>query len=541
MTRVLVLGLLSILAASLQSGCDRSSAPDAENQPRKIVRVSQRNEPADLDPATASLPDEFFIIRALGEGLLLPNPDGGDPLPGLAERYDVSPDGLRYTFHLREGLQWSNGEPLTAQDLAAAFRRVLTPSTAAPKAHLFFDVKNARAFATGETSDFSTVGIQAVDAHTLIINLETASPRFPHYVASGPWIPTPPRVVAAHGRTWTQPEHHVGNGPFVLAEWRPQQRIVVRKNPRYHDAARIRISEMQFLRFDSGDTEERAFRAGQVDVTMDVPKTRIAHYTRELPSEIHRRTLAETRFIAFNTRRRPLDDFRVRRALAMAIDRRQLVERVVLGGQTPAHRFLSPTLASPSSGLHEPPSDSLHRHASARARELLAAAGFPAGKDFPRLELTAWSSSQLPVLEALQEAWRRELGIEIRIALREAKVHLSALASGTYDLAFVTTLLDVADPLMALRDFTTDAANNFPHWESTRYDQLLARAAKSSDPASQDESLVLAESLLLDESPVTPLYFNVQNWLMSPRIHGWQQDAFWNRDYRELDVAERLP
>lgn len=529
--------------------CVGCSKHPRSGEPDQVLRISQRNEPADLDPATASLPDEFFIIRALSEGLLTPNPNGGAPLPAAADRFEVSPDRLTYTFHLRPA-QWSNGEPVTATDFFDSYRRVLTPATAAPKAHLFYAIKNARAFVSGAITDFSAVGIHAVDRHTLVITLAEPVADFPLYVASGAWIPVNPRVVARHDRAWTKPGNFVGNGPFTLAEWRPQQRIVVRKNPRYHDAAAVRLQEIQFIRFDNQDTEERAFRAGQLDVTMAVPQAKLDGYAREHPDELHHAPLAETRFIAFNTTRPPLQDQRVRLALSLAIDREKIVARVLHGGQLPAERFLSPALLQRGRSDNSPTSaqagkeharssgaevvtDPANRHAfdAAAARELMAQAGFPNGKGFPRLEFSGWDRN--PALEAIQQMWRQELGIDTELVVREAKVHLAALNAGNYDLAFVTNLLDVRDPVAALADFTTGAPNNFPHWRSPAFDQLVTAATTT--PAEQQRArVVAAERLLLAAAPVAPVYFNTQNWLMSDRVHGWEQDALWSRRYNDL-------
>ena len=520
----------------LFAGCAKREPATAASAPAQILRVSQRNEPADLDPATASLPDEFFIIRALSEGLLVPDPAGGAPLPAAAERFEVSDDGLVYTFHLRARARWSNGESVIAADFVESYRRLLTPATAAPKADLFFAVTNARAFVTGALADFSAVGFRAADARTLVVTLAQPAPRFPLYVASGPWIPVNPRAVAAHGRTWTQPGHFVGNGPFTLAEWRPQQRIVVRKDPGYHDAAHVRLDGIEFLRFDNEDTEERAYRAGQVDVTMAVPRTKLATYTRERPAELHRAPLAETRFLSFNTRRPPLGDPRVRLALALAIDRQRIVDRVLLGGQEPAGRFVPASLLAPSA-----PAIPAFRFDPEEARRLLASSGHAAGTNFPKLEMTAWSPSQTVVLEAVQEMWRQELGLDVSIAIRDAKVHLAALTSADYDIGFVTTaaLLDVADPVALLANFANAAVNNFPHWHSTEFDRLLSTAAIDRDAAREGAALARAESLLVEAAPVSPLYFNNRNWLMSPRVHGWQEDPFWTRRYQDVHLNEK--
>ena len=501
-SRVFFCAAVCFLAA-ITSGCSKqksasASLAHAEAAPQ-ILRLAQRNEPADLDPATATLPDEFFVIRALNEGLLTAGSDGRTPTPALASRWEISADALVYTFHLRPEARWSNGDRVTAADFIASYRRLLSPATAATKAPLFFAVKNARAFATGTLTDFSLVGFAAPDALTLVVTLAQPNPAFLLYAASGPWLPVHPATVATHGRTWTQPAHHIGNGPFTLAEWRQNQRIVVKKNPAYRAAADIRVDEIHFLRFDSGDTEERAYRAGQVDVTMSVPVTKIATYARERPAELQRTPLAETRYLAFNTTRPPLDDPAFRRALSDAIDREKIVDRVLLGGQQAARSFIPPALA-PSPVV---PTES-------------------APKLFPnvgtiRLELTGWS--QTPVLEAIQAMWREKLGLNVTIALRDAKVHVAALRAGAYDIGFITEIPDVADPALVLAQFTTGAPGNYPHWSDARYD-----AAPS-------------EALLLASAPVAPLYFNTKNWLKSPRVQGWREDPFWTRDYTAVHLA----
>ena len=523
---LLARGVLAALA--LLAGCAKPAAP-APAQPQ-VLRLSQRNEPADLDPATASLPDELFVIRALGEGLVAPSPDNAPPRPAAAASWECSADGRTYTFHLRRNARWSNGEPVTAADFVAAYQRALDPATAAPKAALFFMVRNARAFATGQLADFSAVGFRALDPLTLRVTLEQPQPRFLAYAASGPWIPAHPPSVARFGRAWTRPGNYVGNGAFTLAEWRPHQRIVVRKNPAYHDAARYRLDELQFLAFDNGDAEERAFRAGQLDVTMAVPVTKLATYQQEHPEVLHRAPLAETRYLAFNTTRPPLDDVRVRRALALALDRTRLVEKVLRGGQEPAFRLVPPALRRPED--RDPPRAGAGEENPAAARALLAAAGFPGGRGFPRLELSSWVGTA--VCEAIQAMWKKELGLDVQLVTREAKVHLAALREGHYDLGFITAIPDVPDAANLLGDFTTGAAGNYPHWSDERYDQLLTAAGRATDADRQAAALRAAEDRLLEQGPLTPLYFNTTNWLMRPRVRGWHQDPLWTRFYHDV-------
>jgi oligopeptide transport system substrate-binding protein len=522
------------LFAASYSGCTKQRPASSATAPQ-ILRISQRNEPADLDPARATLPDELFIIRALSEGLVVPAPDLAPPQPAAAESWEISPDQRTYTFHLRHDALWSNGEPVTAADFVDSYRRVLSPATAAPKAPLLFVVKNARAFAAGELREFAAVGFRAADPHTLVVTLEQPQPRFLAYAASGPWIPVNPRVVETFGRAWTRPEHFVGNGAFTLAEWRPHQRIVVRKNPAYHDAARIRLDEIQFLAFDNGEAEERAFRAGQLDVTMAVPSSKIEAYRREHPGELHHAPLAETRYITFNTTRPPLNDYRVRLALGLAIDRTKLVERVLHGGQEPAYRLLPAALRAPPDRklgpgfrLREDPDE---------ARRLLAAAGFPGGRGFPRLELSSWPVGA-PTTEVIQAMWKNELGIDVILVTREARVHVAALREGRYDIGFITAIPDVADPVDLLGDFTTDSPGNYPHWSNATYDELVSKTAHTSDPALQSSRQLEAEARLLESCPLTPLYFNATNWLMRPAVRGWHQDPLWTRFYQDVYLHE---
>ncbi len=522
--------LLAAGALALGPGCAKREPAPAAGQ---TLRVSQRNEPGSLDPALTTLPDEFAIERALLEGLLIPGAEGGEPTPGAATRFEVSADGLSYTFHLRPGARWSDGVPVTAAHFVESYRRLLTPATAAPKASVFFPVKNARAFVSGALADFSAVGFRAADAHTLIVTLGEPTPRFPHYVASGPWLPVRAEVVAKHGRNWTRPENLVGNGPFRLAEWRAHQRIVVKKNPGWHGAANVRLGEIQFLHFDDGDSEERAYRAGQLDATMAVPAAKVDTYARERPAELHRAPMIETRYLAFNTRRAPLSDVRVRRALALAIDREQIAARVLRGQQTAAARLIPAALDA------GPAPAAAHRHDPAAARALLGEAGFPGGKNFPRLEVSAWSKSQVATLEAIQAMWRNALGLEIAIVTRDAGVHLSALAAGDYAIGFVTRIPDLADAAEMLGDFTSGAPENYPQWRDATFDAALARARPLADPAARGAALRAAEDRLLAEAPLTPLYFNTKIWLMSPRVRGWQEDGLWSRTYHQVSLETR--
>ncbi|HVZ65729.1 MAG TPA: peptide ABC transporter substrate-binding protein [Lacunisphaera sp.] len=510
-------------------GCTRRDAGV-----RDVLRISQRNEPATLDPQLASLPDEFFIIRALSEGLLAPSPVGGAPRPAAASRWQVSPDGRTYTFDLRTDAHWSDGEPVTAADFVYSIRRMLSPQLAAPKVSLFFPLRNAAAYYQGRLQDFSAVGARALDDHRLELTLEQPVADFPAIVASGPWIPVERATIEKYGRIderasgWAGPGRFVGNGPFLLGAWRPGEEIVVTRDPHYHDPAQIKLREIRFIAIDNGDAEERAFRSRQLDVTMAVPFSKLDAYRAAKPTVLHTVPLFETRYLALNTHRPPLDQTNVRRALALALDRRELVDKVLRGGQEPAYSFVPPGLGGyqPAERLEENRDE---------ARRLLRNAGFPDGRGFPQLELTTWVGN--PALEAIQATWRRELGIEVALVQREARTHLAALVAGNYDLALATLIPDFDGASDAFMSLTTGHPGNYPHWSNAEYDRLVSEAARTGPAEARLSDYRRAEQLLLTEAPVIPLYFNAQNYLLQPRVRHWRADRLWTRFYRGVEVG----
>jgi oligopeptide transport system substrate-binding protein len=514
----------AVALALLAAGCGRREYV----VPEKTLRISQRNEPATLDPQLATLPDEFFIIRALSEGLVTPSPVGGTPLPAITSHWECSADGLVWTFHLNPGACWSDGTPVTPADFIYSIRRALTPDFGAPKAPLFFPIKHAADYYHGRLTDFSQVGLAAPDDRTLVITLERPAPDFLELAASGPWIPVQRAAVERLGPAWTKPGNFMGNGPFILTEWSPNQRIAVRRNPHYHHSFMVQLAGIEFLAFDSGDTEERAFRAGQVDVTMGVPVSKLAGYRHAEPPVLQETPLHETRYLVLNTTRPPLDDARVRRALALALDRGALTTNVLQGGQTPAFNFVPPGL-----GGYEPGAKLTED--AAEARRLLAAAGFPGGRGFPRLELTTWPVNPAQ-LEAVQQMWRRELGIEITLAPREARTHLAALAAGDFALAYMTAIPDYGSAADLFARLTAGNPDNYPHWRNAEYDRLVATAGGLTDPVARNTAWQSAERLLLDEMPVIPLYFNTQDCLVQPAVTGWRADRLWTRYYTDLSL-----
>ena len=333
--RAAILFVLVLAAA----GCGRRETAVALGDRAQVLHRGVGYEVTELDPHLVTGVADGNVLRALFEGLVTEDPVDLRPVPGVAERWETSADGREYTFHLRANARWSDGRPVTAGDFAASFRRILTPSLGAEYANMLYVLRGAEDFHKGRSTDFSSVGAAALDARTLRLTLTNPTTYFLSLLTNPPWFPVPLEVIARHGpadrrgNPWTRPEKLVGNGAFTLRDWRPHQVIIAAKSATYWDAATVRLNAIHFYPIDSVDAEERAFRSGQLHVTEFTPIGKIDSYLRTSPNLIRRDPYLGTYFYRFNTRQAPLNDARVRRALALAADRETIVAKVARGGQ----------------------------------------------------------------------------------------------------------------------------------------------------------------------------------------------------------------
>ncbi|HEY5551491.1 MAG TPA: peptide ABC transporter substrate-binding protein [Opitutaceae bacterium] len=529
-----LLAPLFAIGLVLLAGCGkRERDADAAVREGRFIMVIGA-DPQTLDPHVATGFPEFQVFMAIFEGLVRINPRTCEPIPGVATRWDVSPDGRDYTFHLRPDAKWSNGDPVSAHDFAFSIRRVLTASLGSEYAYFIFDLKNAREFHSGEITDFSKVGVQVVDDLTLVLTLNRATPYFPAMLFHQAWMPVHRASVEAAGpmadrnSRWARPGTLVGNGPFKLVEWRNNERIIVDRNPHFHGAAGVRLQSVHFLPIENTDTGDRAFRAGQVHVTDSLPLARIAFYREEGNPDFQSNTYLGTAFMQFNTTRAPLNDARVRRALSLACDRKALVERVARAGQQPAGSFTPPGTAG-----YEPPMSPIFDPEAARA--LLAEAGFPDGKGFPTLEATFPSSNNSQLLmEAIQEMWRRELGINIRLANIEWKVFLDNLTALNYELGFSAWIGDYIDPTSFLTMMLSESGNNRTGWKNPQYDALVNRAGDNPERAARFLRLAEAERVLLEEQPIAPLWHMTRSYLIHPAVRGYYPNLLDLHPYQDV-------
>ncbi len=506
-TTLLLLGLL---------GC-------APREPAADLVIINGNEPESLDPGIVTGQPEMRIVQALFEGLTRVDPKTGGAIPGLAERWEISPDGTVYTFHLRTNLLWSTSEPLTADDVVYSWRRAMDPLTASDYAGEFYYVKNGEAFNTGKLKDAAQVGVHALDPLTVCVELIQPTAFFLDLCAMPVMSVVPRQCIEKYGDAWIKASPMPVSGPYALSYWRLNDKVRLRKNPRYWDAANTQVETIDLLPVGSPNVALNLYSRGQADIVWDkelVP-TELMDVLLKRP-DFHTFDFLATYFFRFNVTRKPFDDPRVRRALALAVDKNRIVSRITRSGEKPATSLVPPGTAN------YPPLREQLSFNPAEARKLLAEAGYPGGKGFPHFQYTfdaaAGGAAKLhaKVAVELQQMWHDELGIEMELRQLEWKVYLNAQSQLDYDLSRSSWIGDYNDANTFLDMFMSDNGNNRTGWKSPRYDALLREAGRQTDVAARAKLLQQAEALLVGETvAIVPLFYYVGVSYYDPnRIQG---------------------
>jgi oligopeptide transport system substrate-binding protein len=515
-------------------GCGKRETLVAIGDRTQELRINNMGEPASLDPAVAIGNVEQDVILALFEGLIRPDPKDLSPQPGAAESWDISPDGKIYTFHLRKSNRWSNGDPLTAQDFVESYRRILLPSMASQYSYMLYPLKNAEAFNSGKITDFGQVGCKALDDHTLQLTLHSPAPYLLSMMIHWSWFPVPVAVIKKYGaiddRTnpWTRPENFVGNGPFVLKEWRINSHILVEKSATYWDAKNVKLNKIYYDPTEDSDTAVRMFRSGQLHSVPSIPPSKVAFYRKNHPDLLKVYPLLGTYFYKFNVTRPPLNDKRVREALAMAIDRTAIAEDIVRAGELPAYFFTPPNTAGYTCQTSV-------REDVMAARKLLAEAGYPDGKNFPTVELL-FNTLQMhkAIAEAIQQMWKKNLNVNIVLHNEEWKVYLDSMQHTNYAIGRAAWIGDYVDPSTFLDMLTTESGNNETGWSNPEYDRLIRLASNTGNKATRYAAYQKAEAIMLDEMPIMPIYFYTDPRLIRPSVHGWYPNVLDEYDFKSI-------
>ncbi|MEC7802519.1 MAG: peptide ABC transporter substrate-binding protein [Verrucomicrobiota bacterium] len=524
-----LLGVYLFLLGSCSAPSNVEKAID-----EKILHFGLGSEPQYLDPHLANSVSAHNVIIALIEGLVSEDPKTLKPVPGVAEKWDISENGLVYTFHLRKNAKWSNGDPVTAHDFVYSYKRILNPELASQYASMLHGLKNAREYhEEGLSWDEAKVGAIAIDDYTLQLTLENPTPYFLELLNHYSWFPAHPPTIekfgafGKQGTAWTRPGNYVGNGPFILSDHKVNSVIEVKKNPLYWDAQTVSLEGIRFYPIESADTEERAFHSGFLHLTQTVSPDRIDFLKENHSDLIHFESYLGTYFYRFNVEEPPFDDVRVRLAFNLATDRQAIVEKVTKGGQLPARCFTPPGTGgfSPESRFRFDP-----QKAKSLIQEYLTEKGLAS---LPKIELKYnTSEGHKKVAEALQGMWKNHLGAEIRLLNMEWKVFLSTIAKRDFSLARAGWIGDYVDANTFLHMWRTGDGHNNTGWSSTRYDELLELAAQESDTQKRFSYFEECEKLIAENAPILPIYFYVHVTLRSPTVKGWHPTLLDHHPYK---------
>jgi oligopeptide transport system substrate-binding protein len=513
--KIIALTLILALAAAAAAGCATATKPAG-----KHLRYSTGTEPETLDPRKSTGSPEAIAEAQIFEGLTVLN-DKDAPVAGVAEKWEVSPDGLTYTFSLRANAKWSNGDPVTAHDFEYSWKSTLDPALGAKYAYQLFYLKNGESYNKGLAAA-DTVGVKAVDDRTLKVTLEKPTPYFLSLTAFHTYYPVHRKTVAASDKWAADPKTLIGNGPFKVTAWVHNSKLEFAKNEHYWDAAKVKMNKMEFILTDSATTELAMFDNNQIDLGGNVPPSEIPRLLKEGKLKIA--PLLATYFYCFNVTKPPFDNVKVRKAFTLAIDRAAIVKNVTKAGQLPAMAWVPPGLAdaAPGSDFRKIGGDYFADNDVATAQRLLAEAGYPGGRGLPPVTLIYnTSEGHKAIAEAVQEMWRKNLGVNVSLANQEWKVFINSRTKGDYQVARHGWTGDYLDPMTFIDMFVPDSGNNDAQYKKPAYEDLVRRAKETNDQAVRMGLMHQAEKLLMDDAVLAPIYYYTNAVLVKPNVKGY--------------------
>ena len=520
MKKIVVLALAFCMVFSL-AACGGGGGNAAKDD--GVIDVCFASEPGSIDPALNATIDGGIMLMHMFEGLYKWEDDGkGNAVlvEGMAEKCEVSEDGTVYTFTIRDGATWADGEPVTAKDFEYAWRRLVDPETASDYSYMLDPVKGCDA-AAGETNP----DIQVPDDKTLVVTLDVPTEYFKEVCAFPSLLPVRKDIVEANGDKWTyEPSTYVGNGAYAMKEWNHNESITLEKRDDYYDAENVTAPVIKFHLMDDVNAMYAGFQGGQLDLIQQLPAEEVEHLLADGIAES--RDFLGDYFISFNTTdsydpNNPFLDPRVRKAFSLAIDRTFIAEQVKKDGSVPASGFV-PTGMYDAGGAgtdfrevggkyFDPSADAYEKNCE-EARKLLAEAGYPDGKGFPQVDyLYNTDKGHKAVAEALQNMWNTQLGVNVSLANQDWNVFLEERKDGKFHIARGGWIADYNDPMCFLDMFITISGNNDPQYSNADYDALISKAKKTADNEERMKLMHQAEDKIIKEDAIlAPLYFYTQ-------------------------------
>lgn len=525
------------------NGETTASAGETTNGLDLAVRIGP--DPETIDPALNSAVDGANMIVQAFESLLIVDSEN-KIVPGQAESYEVSEDGLTYTFKLRDGLKWSDGTPLTANDFVYSWKRLADPNTAAPyAADMLGYIKGYEEAAKG---DIDALKVSAPDDKTFVVELSVPCVYFSKLVTHASMVPVEKATIDANGEQWTlKPETYVSNGPLKMIEWVPGSHITFAKNENYWNADKVTLNTLKFVLMEDTNAAYSAYQAGEVSMIKEPP-------TEEVPSlkgkeDFHVEPIMGTYYLDFQNQKEPFNNADVRKALSLVIDRDYVANTVMQGTYTPATNFVGPGIsdAEPGSFFQDVTKEkngkdffetSNYEADVAKAKELLAKAGYPNGEGFPTVEYMINDAGyHKPVAEYLQSCWKETLGINVDIKVVEWATFTPTRRAGDYQLARDGWVYDYDDPSNMLNLMMSKSGNNNAKYSNPELDKLLDEANSTADVAEHYAKLHEAENMILEDAAIAPIAYYNDFWLQDPKLKGtWHSPyGYWFFQYATME------
>lgn len=506
-----------------------SSQPAETSKPvvEQVLRFNLHSEPPTADPGIAEDTTSAAVTKALFDGLTRIGPEG-KPVEAVAEKIDVSSDLKTYTFALRES-NWSNGEPVTAHDFEYAWKRALDPKTASNYAYQLYYIKGAEKANKGE-GKLEDVGVKALDDKTLQVELENPTPFFLELTAFQTYFPVNKKVVEANPNWAAEANTHLGNGPFKMEAWEHKNKLVLIKNEHYWDRDNVKLDKINFSMVEDENTELSMFENGEIDWAGS-PLSSLP--TDAMPAlkeggTLQVKPVGATYWYKFNTEKPPFNHVKIRKAFAYAINRQSLIDNVLQANQQPAMSAVPPTMALNPDGYFK--DNDLET-----AKKLLSEGMTELGlTTLPPITLSYnTSESHKKIAEAIQDQWRKNLGVEVKLENQEWKVYLETMHEGNYQVGRLGWSGDFNDPINFLELFKEkNGGNNDTRWENPKFKELLNQSATEGDPEKRKAILREAEQIMMDEMPIMPIYFYTHTWVKNEKVKGVFQDGLGAIDWK---------
>lgn len=525
--------VLSACTANKEAGKEPSSADGGGDAKEKVLYLNNGSEPTSFDPSVGFNAVSWNALNNLMEGLVRFN-DKDQPVEATAEKFVVSDDGLTYTFTIRDGAKWSNGDAVTAGDFVFGWLHMLDPETASPAAFLAYPIDGAEAYNTGK-GKAEEVAIKAIDDKTFEVKLNAPTDAFLSIITNPSFFPVNEKVATENPKWFAEADSFVGNGPFNLSEWEHDVKFVFKKNDQYWDKDTVKLDKVDWAMVNDTNTEYQMYKSDELDVS-SVP----AELAEQLKNdkELHVEDQAGIYFYRFNVEKKPFTNKKIRQAFAKAVDQENIVQYVTKNGEKAAHGFVTYGFKGPDGKEFRESVGDLVSLDKEEAKKLLKEGMKEEGwSKLPKVTLTySTSPEHQNIAVALQSQIKDALGVDAKLQNVEASVFLAEQKELKHQTSRSSFLYDYADPINAIESFITDSPMNRTAWSNKKFDSLIKSAKQETDATKRWETLQEAERVLIDEAPIVPLYFYNQVSLEKSNVSGIVRHPV---GYTELKWADK--